>query len=151
MSLDLGLFDQTADALRALVPADLGDLRCQARRWGLKVWFDADECPRQHYEAQVVGAKHVPEATVLAIEVGFHAEHPASGDNDAAFVGIRAAEPSWRTELGDDAVCGAFLGRSGWLRLSETWPDPSLEDPELCFELADRLAAYVIAVEPLRG
>ena len=52
--------------------------------------------------------------------------------------------------LGDDAVAGPFLGRDGWARLSETWIDPDLSEPELCFELADRLATYVEAVEAVR-
>jgi hypothetical protein len=149
--MELGLFEQAADALRALVPAELGELHTHERRWGLKAWFDAEACPREHYEAQVIGAKHVPEATVLAIEVGFHAEHPKEPDNEAAFVPIEAAEPTWRADLGPDAVAGPFLGRSGWLRVSETWADPDLSDPEICFEIADRLATYIEALEPVRA
>ncbi len=148
--VELGVFDQVDDGLRALVPADLGTLRTQARRWGVKAWFDEEACPRAHYEAQVLSAKHVPGAELLAIEVGFHAEHPSERDNEAALAAIRGAEPTWRDALGPDAVVGPFLGRAGWLRLSETWPDPDLGDPELCFEVADRLAAYVTTLEPLR-
>lgn len=148
--MELGLFEQVDDALRAMVDPGLGELRTSARRWGIKVWFDADECPREHYEAQVVGATHVPDAEVLAIEVGFHAEHPKDPDNDAVLGVLRAAEGSWRGELGDDAVAGPFLGRDGWARLSETWLDPDLGEPELCFELADRLATYLEVVEAVR-
>ncbi|MEZ5140169.1 MAG: hypothetical protein R2711_15780 [Acidimicrobiales bacterium] len=50
-------------------------------------------------------------------------------------------------ELGDDLVIGPFLGRASWRRASEVWIDPDLSDPELCFELADRLGAYLMAVE----
>ncbi|QXC62192.1 hypothetical protein KSP35_05120 [Aquihabitans sp. G128] len=148
--MELGVFDQVADAVRGLVPPELGSFRTQARRWGLKAWFDLDECPRAHYEAQVVSAKHVPGAEVLAIEVGFHLEHPDDRENAAGLRPLVAAEASWREELGPDAVAGPFLGRKGWCRLSEAWIDPDLGDPELCFELADRLAAYVAVVEPLR-
>lgn len=148
--MELGLFEQVADALRALVPAELGELRTHERRWGLKAWFDADECPREHYEAQVISPKHVADASVLAIEVGFHAEHPKEPDNEAALVPIEAGEAAWRDALGPDAVSGPFLGRSGWLRVSETWADPDLSDPEICFEIADRLATYIEAIEPLR-
>ncbi len=144
------MFDQVADAVRGLVPAELGELRVAPRQWGLKVWFDDEVCPRAHYEAQVLGAKHVPEARVLAVEVGFHAEHPKPPDNEAALAPILAGERTWRRELGKTAVAGPFLGRDGWLRVSETWVDPDLGDPELCFELGDRLAAYVTALEPLR-
>jgi hypothetical protein len=148
--VELGVFDQVADAVRALVPDDLGRLHTQARRWGIKVWFDAEECPRGHYEAQVIGAKHVPEAEVLAIEVGFHVEHPKPGDNEEAMAPLREAEPRWRPALGPAAEAGPFLGRAGWLRLSETWADPDLGDPELCFEIADRMSEYIAALEPLR-
>ena len=144
------MFDQVADAVRALVPPDLGTLRTQARRWGLKAWFDAEECPRVHYEAQVISAKHVPGADHLAVEIGFHAEHPRAPDNLAVVAPLRSGESGWRAALGPDAVLGPFLGRGSWQRLSETWPDPDLSDPEVCFEIADCLAAYVLAVEPLR-
>lgn len=149
--VELEVFDQVADAVRALVPAELGALRTAPRRWGIKVWFDAEDCPREHYEAQVVGARHVPEAEVLAVEVGFHAEHPKPADNAAAMAPLLAATAGWREALGPQAVAGDFLGRSGWQRLSETWADPDLSDPEACFEIADCLASYITALEPLRS
>ena len=149
--MELELFDQVADALRALVPAELGSLRTQPRRWGIKAWFDVEACPREHYEAQVISAKHVAGAEVLAVEIGFHAEHPKAPDNDAALAAIVAAAPAWRDELGPEAVAGAFLGRNGWQRVSETWADPDLSDPEVCFEVADRLATYITALEPVRS
>ncbi|WP_421121512.1 hypothetical protein ACE2AJ_09215 [Aquihabitans daechungensis] len=149
--MELELFDQVADALRAMVPASLGDLRTQPRRWGIKAWFELDDCPREHYEAQVIAASHVEEAAVLALEIGFHAEHPKPADNVAALAPLLASEPVWRRELGAEAVAGAFLGRQGWQRVSETWSDPDLSDPEVCFEVADRLAAYLTVLEPLRS
>jgi hypothetical protein len=148
--VELGLFEQVADALGGMVPPELGVLRTAPRRWGIKVWFDEPECPREHYEAQVVGARHVPEATVLALEVGFHAEHPDEAANEAAVAPLVAAHAELRDGLDGEAVVGAFLGRRSWRRASETWVDPDLDDPELCFELADRLATYVAVIEPLR-
>ncbi len=148
--MELELFDQVADALRALVPVELGDLRTQPRRWGIKAWFDLEDCPREHYEAQVISAAHVPGAASLAVEVGFHAEHLKPADNAAALAPLLASTASWQGELGPDAVAGDFLGRSGWQRVSEAWPDPDLSDPEVCFEVADRLAAYITLLEPLR-
>ena len=148
--MELGVFDQVADAVRAQVPDELGVLRTQARRWGIKAWFDLEECPREHYEAQVIGAKHVPGAEMLALEVGFHVEHPKASDNNAAMELLSLAEKVWRGELGPDAVAGPFLGRPGWQRLSETWADPDLSDPELCFEIADCLANYINVIELIR-
>lgn len=144
------MFDQVDDAVRAMVAAELGSLRTQARRWGIKAWFDLAGCPRVHYEAQVINAKHVADAEVLAIEVGFHAEHPKPADNETALAPIQAAEAQWRAELGPAAILGPFLGRDGWLRLSETWPDPDLGDVELPFAIAARLTDYLTALEPLR-
>lgn len=149
--MELELFDQVADALLAMAAPELGQLRTQPRRWGIKVWFDVEECPREHYEAQVIAAAHVAGAEVLAIEVGFHAEHPKPADNAAALAPLLADEPSWRAVLGPEAEAGDFIGRGGWQRVSETWADPDLGDPELCFEVADRLAAYLEALEPLRS
>ena len=148
--MDQGPFDHVADALLGLVLPDLGTLRVQARRWGIKVWFDADTCPREHYEAQVIPARLALGAEVLAIEIGFHAEHPKTPDNEAVLAPISKAERSWRTLLGPEAEAGPFLGRGGWVRVSETWADPNLGDPELPFEVADRLATYIEALEPVR-
>lgn len=147
------MFDEAAQALRGLLPSELGPVQCRAHRYGLKVWCGAaGKAPRQHYEAQVVGARHVPEATVLAIEVGFHSEHPDPAENQRALAALLQAEKRWRKALGPEAVAGPFLDdRHGWQRLSETWPDPDLDDPELGFELAARLTDYLTALEPLRG
>lgn len=147
------MFDEAAQALRGLLPPELGPVQCRAHRYGLKVWRgDAGRAPRQHYEAQVVGARHVPEASVLAIEVGFHSELPDPAENQRSLAALVQAERRWRKALGPEAVAGPFLDdRHGWQRLSETWADPDLDDPELGFELAARLTDYITALEPLRG
>lgn len=149
--VEIPLFEQVADALRGLVPPDLGDLRQRPRRWGIKVWFGAGRPPKEHYEAQVIGPGGVDGATALALEVGFHAEHPKVGDNDAAIERLRAAEKRWRRTIGKEAVVGEFLGHAGvWRRISETWPDPDLGAPDIAFELAARLTDYIVALEPHR-
>lgn len=150
-SVELHLFDAVAVNLRALVPSDLGEVQVKAHRYGIKVWFGSPTtATREHYEAQVVGARHVPEATTLALEVGFHAEHPKAADNAAALAHLAAREPSWRKVIGEEAVAGPFLGSRGdWRRVSETWPDPDLGEEDLAFELAARLTDYIIALEPV--
>lgn len=140
-----------ADALRSLVPADLGPLRLRARRYGVKVWFGTVAPTREHYEAQVIGAAHVVGAATLGLEIGFHAEHPRVEDNDAVLARLQAEEARWRRVLGHEAQVGPFLGRpDDWRRISETWADPDLDDPELAVELATRLTDYITALEPLR-
>ena len=149
--MDIELFDQVSDALYALVPDELGEPRRRARRYGIKVWFGTKEPGREHYEAQVVGPRDVAAATMLALEIGFHAEHPRVEENDAAVEPLLRAEKSWRRQLGPEAVAGPFLGRpDDWRRVSETWADPDLSDPDLAIEVATRLTDYITALEPLR-
>ena len=149
--VELLLFEEVADALRGLIPAELGTQRQRVRRYGIKVWFDAVNPPREHYEAQVIGSAGVECATILAIEVGFHAEYPNPADNEAVLARLAAQERRWRRPLGPEAVAGGFLGRpDDWCRVSETWPDPDLSDPGLGIELAARLTDYVLALEPAR-
>ena len=140
-----------ADAVRGLVPRDLGELRCTSHRYGVKVWFGQAKPAREHYEAQVIGHEHVSGASVLALEVGFHSEYPKEADNEAVLSGLLRSERRWRRELGNEAVVGSFLGRAeGWRRVSEVWPDPNLADPELAVEVAARLADYIMSLEPCR-
>ncbi len=149
--MELQLFDEVGEVLRGLVPEGLGDLRCRHHRYGIKVWFDSEKPTREHYEAQVIGAKHVPEAEVLAIEVGFHAEHRDPADNERVLKELVGSEKQWRRALGKEAIAGEFIDdRNGWQRISETWVDPDLGEPELAMELAARLADYIAALEPLR-
>lgn len=138
-----------ADALRGMVPPELGEPRSSWHRYGVKVWFGTEKPTRLHYEAQVVGKRHVPEAEVLALEVGFHAEEPKPDVNDAVLAHLVAHERSWRKTLGTSAVAGEFLGRDTWARLSETWLDPDLSDEGMGLEVAARLVDYIEVVEPL--
>ena len=148
--MEVHLFDAVEVNLRALVPADLGEPRVKAHRYGIKVWFGPATPTREHYEAQVIGARHVPGATTLALEVGFHAEHPKAADNAAALSHLAAQEKRWRKAIGNEPVAGPFLGsRDDWRRISETWPDPDLGEEDLAFELAARLTDYITALEPI--
>jgi hypothetical protein len=148
--VELHLFDAVAVNVRALVPAELGEPRLKAHRYGIKVWFGPATPTREHYEAQVVGPRHVPEASTLALEIGFHAEHPKPADNAAALSHLTAQEKRWRKAIGNEPVAGPFLGsRDDWRRVSETWPDPDLGEEDLAFEVAARLTDYITALEPI--
>src|SRR5512132_402959 len=123
--VELGFFDEVAEAVRGLVTGDRVDMRQQARRWGLKAWFGADRPAREHYEAQVIAPAGVDGATVSALEIGFHAEHPDAAENDATIARLMSVQDRWRAALGDEAVVGPFLGRfPDWRRVSATWADP---------------------------
>ena len=115
------------------------------------MWFGAPTPPREHYEAQVVGPDADKQATVLAIEVGFHSEYPKAVENDAVIAHLLAHEKQWRRTVGKEAQVGDFIGRAEhWRRVSETWPDPDLGDGGLVIELAMRLTDYITALEPVR-
>jgi hypothetical protein len=149
--IDRSPFEVVADAMRGLVPADLGLLRCTHHRFGIKVWLGPDKPPREHYEAQVISPEHAPDASVLALEVGFHSEYPIEADNEAVISGLLRSEPAWRRQLGGEPIVGPFLGRAEhWRRVSEIWPDPDLDDPEFVFELAARLTEYLTTLELYR-
>ncbi|MGH9227586.1 MAG: hypothetical protein ACRD07_02455 [Acidimicrobiales bacterium] len=149
--MEFGFFDEVAEAVRGLVAGDRVDLRQQARRWGLKAWFGTERPAREHYEAQLIAPDGVDGATASALEIGFHAEHRDAADNEATIAHLVAGQERWRAALGDDAVVGPFLGRfPDWRRVSEAWPDPDLDDPELPVQVALRLTDYIGALEPLR-
>jgi hypothetical protein len=151
--VEFSLFDEVGNVLIGMVPSDLGDLRRRSGKYGIKVWFggSTDKATPEHYEAQVIHKKHVPDAAVLGIEVGFHAEHSQLADNNAVLERLAADAKRWRKALGNEAVAGPFLGRAErWRRISETWPDPDLGDTDLAVELAARLADYITTLEPLR-
>jgi hypothetical protein len=149
--MEQSLFDEVADALRGMVPEDLGPVWHRAHRYGIKVWFGSETPSREHYEAQVISPDAVRDAKVLALEIGFHTEHPKLADNEQVIARLLSNERKWRKIVGRDAEVGPFLGRADvWRRVSETWPDPDLSDVELPVELAARLVDYVTALEPAR-
>lgn len=150
--MDLPLFEQTGELTRALVPGDLGVLRFRAHRRGVKVWFGPTKPTRFHFEAQLIPNHLSPERTEpegVTIEVGFHAEHGDERRNEAVLGRLKAAEKTWRRALGQQAIAGPFLGNDHWCRVSETWTEPDVDDPDLPFELASRLADYIQALQPL--
>jgi hypothetical protein len=148
--MELPLFEQVDDLVRALTPDELGLLHTRAHRRGIKVWFDTAKPGREHYEAQLLARRHVDGADGTALEIGFHAEHPDVDANQAAVDTLGGSEKRWRKILGADAEIGPFYGAENWRRVSEAWLEPDLEDPELSFEVASRLVDYLEALEPAR-
>jgi hypothetical protein len=146
-----GLFDEVAEVVLGVTPEELGEVHCRSGYSGVKVWFGAGKPPREHYEAQLLGIKDVPWVTVLALEIGFHAEHADPALNEAALAPLVKAEKRWRRALGPDAEAAPFLGRlTDWRRLSEVWPDPDLSPDDTAVEIGTRLVDYLAALEPLR-
>ena len=111
------------------------------------MWFGTSDgrAAKEHYEAQLI--RHDGD---VALEIGFHAEHRDPTRNQATLDAMVRIESSWRPELGDEAVAGAFLGMDEWTRISEVWEAPDPDDPEAPMEIAARLADYVDAIEPVR-
>lgn len=152
--MELPLFEQVGELTRTLVTEEIGALRFRAHRRGVKVWLDHhtqdDRPPRLHYEAQVIPRRFVDDVEGAALEIGFHAEDGDQAVNDDALERLRAHENQWRGDLGDETEAAPFLGRpDDWRRCSETWIEPDLDDEEVAFEIASRLADYVNALQPI--
>lgn len=120
------LFEQIGEIIRGSTPTALGRPHVHVRSNGVKAWFGDPAPQREHYEAQIISADIAPGTRTCAIEIGFHAEHR------------------------DEPVTGVFLGRDTWRRISETWPDPDLDDPDVPFDIGVRLVDYIRALEPHR-
>lgn len=149
--MELPLFEEVADLVQTMIPAELGRLRTRSHRRGLKLWFDTDKPGREHYEVQLLSRRHVDDVDGMAVEVGFHSEHRDENRNTEVVADLARAESTWRHELGAAAELAVFFGATNWRRLSECWIEPDLDDPELAFELAARLVDYVTVLEPLRS
>lgn len=149
--MQVPLFDQVDDLVLALTPDELEGLRSRAHRRGVKVWFGGAKPGREHYEAQLLPRRHVDGADGMALEIGFHAEHPDPSENSSAIDRLLVCEERWRKALGAEAEVGVFFGADNWRRVSEAWLDPDLDDPELAFEVASRLVDYLAALEPHRA
>ncbi len=145
--MDLGVFDEVAELVLAMAP---GDVHVRAHRRGVKVWFDSEAVPKEHYEAQLLSRRYVDGTDGMALEIGFHAEHKTESENNAVIDRVLASEAEWRPELGDEATAATFFGADNWRRVSETWIEPDLDDPEITFEVASRLVDYVTVIEPAR-
>lgn len=136
-------FEQVLDVLAGSLPAEFGRAHSTAHGRGLKVWFD--DSTREHYESQLLRVDGD-----VALEIGFHAEHPKIAMNQAAIDRLVGHESAWRAQLGDEAVLGEFIGKATWRRISECWPAPQLDDLDAAIEVAARLADYITALEPYR-
>ena len=124
-------FETVDDALR--------DFDSHRTSMNLKVWYDEG---REHYEVQLVSGP--------ALEIGFHSEHKDQRRNDDVLARLVDGEKGWRKALGRTPQTGAFLGRQkSWRRVSEVWDGEGLTD-DAAVEAAERLGAYIEALEPLR-
>jgi hypothetical protein len=140
------LFDRVSDVLPGMVPEDLGDFMHRAHGSGIKVWWSDDG--REHFEAQLVRAA---EYDGPVLEIGFHAEHGDADRNDAVLASLTPRR-GWASVLGKQVQAGRFLGGRSrpWRRVSEIWRDVDLHAEDLPIEIADRLVAYIEAIEPAR-
>jgi hypothetical protein len=141
--MERSFFHQVQDVFEGFVSDVAGELHATAHKRGLKVWYD--DATREHYEAQLIRLDGE-----VALEVGFHAEYPKVGENEAVLARLLDDESTWRRELGDEPEAGPFLGADRWRRISETWEAPDPDDVDAAIEIAARLADYVTGLEPLR-
>ena len=132
-------FETVDDALHGFLPPSLRDFDSHRTSMNLKVWYEEG---REHYEVQLMSGP--------ALEVGFHAEHKDPGRNEDVLARLVDGEKRWRKALGRPPQTGAFLGRqTSWRRVSEVWDGDGLTD-DAAVEAAERLGAYIEALEPIR-
>ena len=143
LPVERSFFDQVRDVFEGFVTDVDGKLHATAHPRGVKVWYD--DSTREHYEAQLVRLD-----SDVVLEVGFHAEYPKVGENEAVLARLLAEESAWRRELGDEPEAGVFIGAARWRRISEIWDAPDPDDVDAAIEIAARLADYVSVLEPLR-
>jgi len=148
--MEIPLFDQVADLVRAMAPEELGEVGVRAHRRGLKVWFRTGQPGKEHYEAQILPRHYVDGKSGKALEIGFHSEHADVDTNSLVIETLMASEKKWRKALGPEAEVAPFFGADNWRRISEAWIEPNLDDPDLAFEIASRLIDYVTSLEPAR-
>ena len=141
--MERSLFHEVQEVFGGFVIAVDGTPHATAHRRGVKVWYD--DATREHYEAQLVRV----DGTVM-LEIGFHAEHPKVGENEAVLGRLLVDESAWRGELGGEPEAGVFIGADRWRRISEVWEEPDPDDADAAFEIAARLADYASVLEPLR-
>ncbi len=71
-----------------------GELHSTAHKRDLKVWYD--DATREHYEAQLIRIDGG-----VALEVGFHAEYPKVGENEAVLARLLDAAIEIAARLAD--------------------------------------------------
>ena len=151
--MDLQLFDEVGEVLRGLLPPELGELRTKHHRYGIKVWFGPAKPTREHYEAQVIGAKHVAEADGAGHRGRLPRRAPRPGGQRAGARappraarsgGARCSGPRrWPASSSTTATGGSACRRPG--------PTPTSAIPISPIELATRLTDYITTLEPLRA
>lgn len=146
--MELSVFEEVSELVRALSPEGLGEVHVRAHRRGVKVWFGTSAPTKEHYEAQQLSRRYVDGTDGMAIEIGFHSEHKEFDKNSAVIDRLLLTEDVWRPLLGDEAEVAPFFGAENWRRVSEAWIEPDLENPELPFEVASRLVDYVTVIQP---
>lgn len=148
--LELSTFEEVAELVRAMTPQELGPVQVSGRRRGAKAWFGSEATAKEHYEAQLLSRRYVDGAEGAAIEVGFHSEYKDVAENEAVIDQLTTVEKKWRKELGTSPEVDVFFGAENWRRVSETWIEPDLDDPDIAFEIASRLVDYIAAIEAVR-
>lgn len=148
--MELSVFDEVAEYVRALLPKEYDHVQIRSHRRGVKIWFGEEKTAKEHYEAQLLARRHVDGKPGMAVEMGFHSEYPKREQNEEVVSALEEHERSWRKALGPDAQAGIFFGSDNWTRLSEAWIEPDETDPDFPFEVASRTVDYITAIEPLR-
>jgi hypothetical protein len=138
-------FDQVDDEVRGLVGPALRDYQTEKNGRLLKLWYDD---PAVHFEAQRLSPAWSPSPTPT-LEIGFHLESRDPRRNESILARLLESRSRWENRLPEAAYGEAFGPQgSAWRRLSEVGEIDAL-DEDLAGEVADRVAAYVVALQPV--
>jgi hypothetical protein len=138
-------YDDVSDALAGFLPPSMRAFSSYRTSHNIKVWYG--DGAQEHYEVQSIRRRKGYE-----LEIGFHAEYRDAERNDECVGRIASKEKTWRKTLGAKPEVAPFVGYQTrtWRRVSEIWTEPVTNDPELAVDAAERLAAYIRALEPIR-
>jgi hypothetical protein len=138
-------FDQVDDELRGLVGPSLRDFNTEKSARLIKLWY---ENRTVHFEAQRLSQAWSPRPGPC-LEVGLHLESKDRFRNQSILEGLLERRAAWSNTLGyaEHGVCFGPQG-AAWRRLSEVVEIDEM-DEDVAGEVAERLAGYVVTLQPV--
>jgi hypothetical protein len=138
-------FDQVDDEVRGLVGPALRNYHSEKNGRLVKMWY---EDPKVHFEAQRLSPAWAP-SPAPSMEVGLHLESRTQDRNESILARLLEKRSAWEDRF-PAAAYGEAFGPQGpaWRRLSEVVEIDAL-DEDLAGEVADRIAAYIVTLQPL--
>jgi hypothetical protein len=138
-------FDQVDDEVRGFVGPALRNFQTEKSGRLIKLWY---EDPGVHFEAQRLSPTWSP-SPHPCLEIGLHLESKLTQTNEAILRQLLESRHVWSGRLAE-ADYGEAFGPQGpaWRRLSEVIEFDAM-DEEFAGEVAERVSAYIVTLQPL--